>query len=77
MRSPSSHTRRFHDYPISSSYVLDRAADREDFGTAFVAGYGGGGGGAEGGCEGGESGVGSLQLVYVGGVYGGGEEAEG
>ena len=47
-----------------------------DLKTAFVATNGGGGGCAQCGGERRTGGVDALDLVYVGGVYGGGEGAE-
>lgn len=47
-----------------------------DLETAFVAGYGARCGCAEQGGEGRFGGVDALDLVYVGGVYGGCEGAE-
>jgi len=78
MCAPRSKAGVFHYDPIAflKRFVAQRGAQRLDLETAFVSADGGGGGCAEGGGERRAGGVHALDLVYVGGVYGGGEGSE-
>jgi hypothetical protein len=75
MGAPGAKTGIFHDHPVA---FRERSGGPrgDDFETSFVAGDGGGGLRAEERGEGGFGGVDALDLVYVCGVYGGGEGTE-
>ena len=77
MSTPRAETRTPGDDPVAATEVLHIRSGGEDFGDAFVAGDGAGGRGAEGVVEVARAGVFALDLVDVGWVYGGGEEADG
>ena len=72
MGAPGAEAGGFGDHPVAGLDVGvsagDAGAGGQDFEAGFVAGDGGGGGRAERGGEGREGGVGSLDLVDVGGV---------
>ena len=76
MCSPGSEAGGFHYYPVALLEGFDGGADAGDLEAAFVAGDGAWGWGSEEGGEGGFGGVDALDLVYVCGVYGGGEGAD-
>jgi len=78
MRPPRPHPCVTCDYPVAAfDTACDLGAGGEDFETAFVARDCAGSSGAESGGQGGKGGVGALDGVYVGGIQGGGEGAEG
>lgn len=76
MRPPSATTRMFHNHPITPLNTLNPTPRGNNLSDALIAGYSGRLGCSERGCKGRFGGIHALDLVDVGGVYGGGEEAE-